>query len=54
MKKNIEQLVNNKLLNRMRGYLVKEAECLNVTLRHNYNQAAQQLESKVARYEHAK
>ncbi|GLR27020.1 hypothetical protein GCM10007875_21110 [Limnobacter litoralis] len=54
MEKAIGHPVDSKLFNRMQEHLVKEAECLNITLRQNYNQVAPQLVKKAARYGHAR
>lgn len=54
MEKAIAHPVDSKLFNRKREHFVKEAECLNLTLRQNYNQVAPQLVKKAARYGHAK
>ncbi len=41
-------------MSRMREYLFKEAEELNIVLRQKYNQVELQLVKKAARYSHAK
>lgn len=46
MEKAVAHPLESKLVNRMREHLVKEAECLNIALRQNYNLVAPQLLKK--------